>query len=149
MGLFFSKSMTVLLYLSSLTSKVSLLKSQLLLMMVMHFIRSMHNMLIIKKLWSKHGVELQGWTFDKFASSSSLSTSLSGLHKLLNAINNGECEFVKLSSLKIKKWCDEHEKQILEKLSTEAYKMMLPKKTQKAIAAALEEAEEVLPKLAA
>lgn len=60
----------------------------------------------------KHSVELQGWTFDKFACPSSLSTSLPGLRKLLNAINNGECKFVKLSPLEIKKRRDEREKRI-------------------------------------
>ena len=60
----------------------------------------------------KHGVELQGWTFDKFACPSSLSTSLPGLRKLLNAINNGDCKFVKLSPLEIKKRRDEREKRI-------------------------------------
>jgi hypothetical protein len=60
----------------------------------------------------KYGIKLQGWTFDKFACPSSLSTSLPGLRKLLNAINNGECKFVKLSPLEVKKLREEREKQI-------------------------------------
>lgn len=51
----------------------------------------------------KYGVELQGWTYDKFVCPSSLSTSLPPLQKLLNALNNGECKFVRLSQLEIKK----------------------------------------------
>lgn len=60
----------------------------------------------------KYGVELLGWTFDKFASPSSLSTSLPGLRKLLDAINNGKCKFVKLSPLEVKRRREEREKQV-------------------------------------
>lgn len=60
----------------------------------------------------KYGVELVGWTFDRFVCPSSLSTSLPGLMKLFGAINNGECKFVKLSPLEVKKRREERDKQI-------------------------------------
>src|SRR4051812_47138244 len=60
----------------------------------------------------KHSVELKGWTFKKFASPSSLSTSLSGLCKLLGTTNNSKCTFVKLTLLEAKKQHEEQEKWI-------------------------------------
>ena len=58
----------------------------------------------------KYGVELQGWTFDKLFSPSQLSTSLPGLRRLLDAINNGDCKFVKLGPLEVKKRREELQK---------------------------------------
>lgn len=40
-------------------------------------------------------IELQGWTYDRFVNPSELSTSLPSLRKLLNAIDTGDCKFVK------------------------------------------------------
>jgi hypothetical protein len=37
----------------------------------------------------QYGLELQGWTYDKFVNPSELSTSLPSLRKLLDAINTG------------------------------------------------------------
>ena len=50
----------------------------------------------------KYEIELQGWTFEKLANPSLLSTSLPGLRRLLDAINNGDCKFTKLSPLEVK-----------------------------------------------
>jgi hypothetical protein len=58
----------------------------------------------------KYGVELQGWTFEKLVNPSLLSTSLPGLRRLLDAINNGDCKFTKLSPLEVKKRREELEK---------------------------------------
>ena len=51
----------------------------------------------------KYGVELQGWTFEKLVNPSLLLTSLPGLQCLLDAINNRDCKFTKLSPLEVKK----------------------------------------------
>jgi len=58
----------------------------------------------------KYGVELQGWTFEKLVNPSLLSTSLPGLRRLLDAINNGDCKFTKLSPLEVKKCREELQK---------------------------------------
>ena len=58
----------------------------------------------------KYGVELQGWTFEKLVNPSLLSTSLPGLQRLLDAINNGDCKFTKLSPLEVKKCHEELQK---------------------------------------
>ena len=60
----------------------------------------------------KYGVELQGWTYDKFVCPSLLSTSLPALQALLNAVNNGRCKFIKLTPAKVKMRCEECQKQI-------------------------------------
>jgi hypothetical protein len=44
----------------------------------------------------RYGIELQGWTYDKLVNPSELSTAVDPLRKLLNAINSGDCKFVKL-----------------------------------------------------
>jgi hypothetical protein len=62
------------------------------------------------ELIQKYGVELQGWTFEKLVNPSLLSTSLPGLRRLLDAINNGDCKFVKLSALEVKKHREELQK---------------------------------------
>ena len=58
----------------------------------------------------KYGVELQGWTFEKLVNPSLLLTSLPGLQHLLDAINNGDCKFTKLSPLEVKKHREELQK---------------------------------------
>ena len=60
----------------------------------------------------KYGVELQGWTYDKFVCPSLLSTSLPALQALLNAVNNGRCKFIKLTPAEVKTRHEEHQKQI-------------------------------------
>ena len=55
----------------------------------------------------KYKIELQGWTFKKLVNPSQLLTSLPGLQRLLDAINNGDCKFVRLSPLEVK---SHHEK---------------------------------------
>ena len=54
-----------------------------------------------EKIVQRYGIELVGWTFEKFINPSELSTSLSGLQQLLDAINNGTCKFVKLTALQL------------------------------------------------
>ena len=46
----------------------------------------------------RYGIELQGWTYEKFVNPSELSTAIGPLRNLLNAINNGDCKFVKLTA---------------------------------------------------
>ena len=58
----------------------------------------------------KYGIELQGWTFEKLVNPSQLSTSLPGLRRLLDAINNGDCKFVRLSPLEVKSRREELQK---------------------------------------
>ena len=62
------------------------------------------------ELIQKYGVELQGWTFEKLVNPSLLSTALPGLHRLLGAINDGDCKFIKLSPLEVKKRREELQK---------------------------------------
>jgi hypothetical protein len=45
----------------------------------------------------KYGIELIGWTHDKFSNPSELSNALEPLRTLLEALNNQSCKFVKLS----------------------------------------------------
>ncbi|KAJ7889568.1 hypothetical protein B0H14DRAFT_2275383, partial [Mycena olivaceomarginata] len=45
----------------------------------------------------RFGVELVGWTADKFVNPSELSSSLGALTTLRNALKNDECKWVKLS----------------------------------------------------
>ena len=60
----------------------------------------------------KYGIELQGWTYDKFVCPSSLLTSLPALQALLDAINNGRCKFIKLMPAEVKMRHEERQKQI-------------------------------------
>lgn len=62
----------------------------------------------------KYGIELQGWTYDKFVCPSLLSTSLPPLQALLDAIENGQCKFIKLTPIEVKKRREERQKQITE-----------------------------------
>ncbi|KAF8226690.1 hypothetical protein L208DRAFT_1300518, partial [Tricholoma matsutake] len=45
-----------------------------------------------------YGVELMGWTYEKFVNLSELSTAVEPLRKLVDAINTGDCKFVKLTT---------------------------------------------------
>lgn len=59
-----------------------------------------------------YGIELQGWTYDKFVNPSELSTSLPLLQELLNAINDGDCKFVKLTAKEFCKQLETYKKKI-------------------------------------
>ena len=59
-----------------------------------------------------YGIELKGWTYDNFVNPSELSTSLPSLQKLLNAINTGDCKFVKLTAEERRKWLETYKKKI-------------------------------------
>lgn len=62
----------------------------------------------------KYGIELQGWTYNKFMCPSLLSASLPSLQALLNAIDNGKCKFIKLTPVEVKMCHEERQKQITE-----------------------------------
>lgn len=51
----------------------------------------------------QYGVELIGWTHNKFTNPSKLSTVVEPLHKLLDAIKGGDCKFIKLTVKERKK----------------------------------------------
>jgi hypothetical protein len=55
-----------------------------------------------------YGIELVGWTYDKFVNPSELSTAIEPMHKLLNAINNGDCKFIKLTKEGCQKRLEEY-----------------------------------------
>ena len=67
-----------------------------------------------EKIVQRYGIELVGWTYEKFVNPSELSTSLPGLQQLLDAINNGNCKFVKLTALKLSEHRQELQKSISE-----------------------------------
>lgn len=46
----------------------------------------------------RYGIVLQGWTYEKFVNPSELSTAIGPLRGLMDAINNGDCKFVKLTA---------------------------------------------------
>ncbi|KAJ7866903.1 hypothetical protein B0H13DRAFT_1476357, partial [Mycena leptocephala] len=50
----------------------------------------------------KYGVELVGWTPDKWCNPSELTTSLPVLRKLLNALKDGTCKFVRIPPTELK-----------------------------------------------
>jgi hypothetical protein len=60
----------------------------------------------------RYGIELQGWTYEKFVNPSELSTSLPLLRKLLNAIDNGDCKFVKLTAEETSKRLETYKKRV-------------------------------------
>jgi hypothetical protein len=62
----------------------------------------------------KYHVELKGWTFEQFVNPSVLSTSLPGLKRLLDAINDGHCKFIKLSHLELKRRREDLQKKQIE-----------------------------------
>ena len=45
----------------------------------------------------RYGIVLEGWTFNRFVNLSELSTALPPLQKLLDAINDGSCKFIRLT----------------------------------------------------
>lgn len=57
----------------------------------------------------RYRVVLEGWTYDKLVNPSELSTAVEPLRHLLNAIKNGSCKFVKLSSEERKRRAAEYE----------------------------------------
>ena len=60
----------------------------------------------------RYGIELQGWTYDRFVNPSELSTSLPSLRKLLNAIDTGDCKFVKLTAEEHRKCQETYKKKV-------------------------------------
>lgn len=60
----------------------------------------------------RYGIELQGWTYDRFVNPSELSTSLPLLRKLLNAIDTGDCKFVKLTAEERRKRLETYKKKV-------------------------------------
>lgn len=60
----------------------------------------------------RYGIELQGWTYDKFVNPSELSTSLPLLRKLLTAIDTGSCKFVKLTAEELRKRLETYKKKV-------------------------------------
>ena len=62
----------------------------------------------------RYGIVLEGWTFARFVNPSELSTALPPLQKLLNALNDGSCKFVKLT----REQCKAREKEYREKVVT-------------------------------
>ncbi|KAF8238414.1 hypothetical protein L208DRAFT_1242486, partial [Tricholoma matsutake] len=58
---------------------------------------TMHYVNYEEAIIQHYGIEFIGWTYDKFINPSELSTAIEPLHKLLDAINNGNCKFVKLT----------------------------------------------------
>ena len=74
----------------------------------------MHYIDYEEKIVQRYGIELVGWTYEKFVNPSELSTSLPGLQQLLDAINNGFCKFVKLIPLQLIQRRQELQKNISE-----------------------------------
>ncbi|PPQ93525.1 hypothetical protein CVT25_005363 [Psilocybe cyanescens] len=72
----------------------------------------MHYINYEEKIVRSFGVELIGWTYDKFVNPSKLSTSLPGLQKLLDAINSGSCRFIRLTPLQLTEHCQAHQQAI-------------------------------------
>jgi hypothetical protein len=60
----------------------------------------------------RYGIKLQGWTYDRFVNPSELSTSLPLLRKLLNAIDTGDCKFVKLTAEALRKCLETYKKKV-------------------------------------
>lgn len=46
---------------------------------------------------ARYGIDLVGWTYEKFVNPSEMSTSLPPLQKLYTALEDGSCHFVKLT----------------------------------------------------
>ncbi len=49
----------------------------------------------------KYHIKMVGWTHEKFVNVSELGNSLEPLEKLWNALKNGTCKFVKISSTEV------------------------------------------------
>jgi hypothetical protein len=56
----------------------------------------------------KHGIELVGWTAEKFVQPGNLSSLIEGLQELRDALQNGSCRWRKLTSLEKKARIDEY-----------------------------------------
>jgi hypothetical protein len=50
-----------------------------------------------EKIVHKHGVVLEGWTFEKFANPSDLSSAIAPLKQLRDALHGGACKWRRLS----------------------------------------------------
>ncbi|GBE84395.1 hypothetical protein SCP_0603740 [Sparassis crispa] len=60
----------------------------------------------------KYGITLQGWTHEKWANPSDLSTSLLPLRTLLAALESGTCKFEQLTSEELKKRTEEYDQKV-------------------------------------
>jgi hypothetical protein len=60
----------------------------------------------------RHGVVLEGWTHSTWANPSELSTSLEPLRRLLDALKNDTCKFVKLTTAQRQKRQEEYNKKV-------------------------------------
>jgi hypothetical protein len=65
-----------------------------------------------KEIVMRYSVALEGWTHPTFANPGDLSTSLPPLQELLDAINSGECKFVKLTTEQRKAEDDKYHEKI-------------------------------------
>ncbi|PPQ81407.1 hypothetical protein CVT25_015918 [Psilocybe cyanescens] len=72
----------------------------------------MHYIDYKEKIVQRYGVELIGWTYNKFTNPSILSTSLPALQVLLDPINTGSWKFIWLTPLQLNERCQEHQKAI-------------------------------------
>ncbi|PPQ92919.1 hypothetical protein CVT25_000626 [Psilocybe cyanescens] len=72
----------------------------------------MHYIDYKEKIVQCYGVELIGWTYDKFTNPSILSTSLPALQALLDAINTRSCKFIWLTPLQLNEHHQERQKAI-------------------------------------
>src|ERR1700690_215954 len=57
----------------------------------------MHYVQYHKEVVQRYGIKLVGWTHPSFINPSEMSTSLPPLQALLDAIESGSCEFVRLT----------------------------------------------------
>ncbi|KAH9923874.1 uncharacterized protein B0H18DRAFT_1120218 [Fomitopsis serialis] len=55
----------------------------------------------------KQGIDVLGWTHDKFINPSDMSTSLPPLRKLVDALKNGSCKFVEAGDVAPRKECQD------------------------------------------
>ncbi|GBE84240.1 hypothetical protein SCP_0602180 [Sparassis crispa] len=60
----------------------------------------------------KYGITLQGWTHEKWANPSDLSTSPPPLRTLLAALESGTCKFEQLTSEELKKRTEEYDQKV-------------------------------------
>jgi hypothetical protein len=51
----------------------------------------------------RYGIDLVGWTYEKFVNPSEFSSTLGPLRRLIDAINAGDCKFVKLTAEECRK----------------------------------------------
>jgi hypothetical protein len=72
----------------------------------------MHYVQYHKEIVMYRSVALEGWTHPTFANPGDLSTSLPPLQQLLEAIESGQCKFVKLTSEQRKAKDDKYQERI-------------------------------------